>query len=139
MNGTFAFMYSGKLSLGIAIFTIAGQRFTGADCGGGRYDGTIIEDPSSRCLQLFFDRFIPGGISFGRGHPPLTPATLALTFPPDFGAGEPIKLEIGPDTVTIMVNRVPDRWAAYSRGFSMWPELPNNQVLAAQLLGRRLN
>jgi hypothetical protein len=143
MNGTYAFVYSGGMSVAIGFFIVHEQQISGADCGGGRYEGTIVEDPSSGNLRLIFDHFAPAGIAAGRGAPPGNPGRrLALTMPPAFGGGEPVRLEVPPDVVTMMVKRVPDRWAGYSGGFSIWPERrepAEREVIGSQLLGRLLN
>jgi hypothetical protein len=141
MNGTYAFVFAGEVNLAIGFLTVVGDHFTGADCGGGRYEGTIAEESSGN-LRLLFERFAPRGIA-GRSSAPMPPpARIELRMPPAFGDGQPIHLEVARDSVTMMVKRVPDRWASYAAGISLWPErlgTGEREPIASQLFSELLN
>jgi hypothetical protein len=121
MDGTYAFVYSGVFGIGIGLFTLRQGRVAGTDCGGGRYEGVATEDPTSGEITMTFDVFRPRGISLtlGASLPVLPNKSVKLTWPAAFGNGQPVRVDIPPEIVNVMVRRVPDEFAPYARDFSL--------------------
>jgi hypothetical protein len=112
-GNTYGFVYCGANGVGIGAFTISGERFRGTDMAGGRYDGTARENPDGSIdLNIEFD-VMPGETLVQGTAPQEVPhrRRVSQTLPPQFGDGEPLKLQSPPGTLTIMVKRIPDEWA----------------------------
>jgi hypothetical protein len=98
IEGTYGFVYGGANGLGVAFFTVEGERLRGIDYVGGRYDGTARENPDGTILIAIEFDVLPGMVLV-QGTP---------TMPPGFGDGRPVELASPPGGVTFMIKRVPD-------------------------------
>jgi hypothetical protein len=117
MNGTYSFVYSGPTGVGLGIFRITDTKLVGVDLGGVRYRGEVIEDPEG--IDLSIEMTVPTGVFLVQGVSPQDlPYTKLLSFrtPPNFGDGEPFKAYTPPATVTLMIKRISDDYAAYADG-----------------------
>jgi hypothetical protein len=123
MNGTYGIVYSGSIGVGLGIFTVEDSELVGSDLAGGKYRGRVTEDAATGEITAVFKMFVPRGLTQVQGTSSLdmdsTRGPITLTMPPRFGDGEPVKLQIPPGPVTVMVKRIPDEWAPYAAGMSV--------------------
>jgi len=123
MNGTYQFVYSGATGVGAGIFTVSYGKLVGCDFGGGKYSGSVSEDPATGEIIAKFDLFVPRGLVLVQGTSPLdfdtTKREVTVRMPPDYGDGKPVDVEVPPGLLTVMVRRAPDEWALYSEGFEV--------------------
>jgi hypothetical protein len=99
-----------------------GGTLTGSDCFGGKYAGTVTEDPTTGNFIATFTQFVPRGVTLVQGTSPMdfdSRRALTLTFPPAFGDGKPTEHHIPPGLVYLMIKRVPDDYANYAAGLSL--------------------
>jgi hypothetical protein len=123
MNGTYSFVYSGAVGVGMGFFVIKDNVLTGADIGGGRYHGDVTENQETGGFNVLFDMFVPAGMVLAQNSAPqeidLMKTEISLQFKPDFDNGEPIKVYISPGDVTLMIKRIPDEYSVYAYGVSV--------------------
>jgi hypothetical protein len=123
MNGTYGFVYSGAIGVGIGVFVVADSHLSGSDYAGGKYEGTVSVDPATGNITATFTLFAPGGMLLVQGTTPLPfdsmRGPIAAKMPPEFGDGNPVELDIPPGKIIVMVKRVPDEWARAANGFSL--------------------
>ena len=124
MNGTYGFVYSGFIGVGIGVFTIRASVLTGADGAGGKYDGRVVNDPTTGGLIVDFDMFVPAGTFLVQGTSPLdfnsTRNNLSISWPSNFADGVPIEVYIPPGPVTLMIRRISDEeYSALASGFRL--------------------
>jgi len=124
MDGTYGFVYSGAIGVGIGAFTIKNGVMRGSDGGNFNYRGTVSSDISGQ-LVIEFDMFVPAGVFLVQGNSPLewdsTRSPPKITMPPEFGDGQPVTVDIPPGQVTLMVKRIPDDYAVFAAGFNISP------------------
>jgi hypothetical protein len=134
MNGTYGFVYSGAVGVGMGVFSIKDDVITGADVAGGRYHGHVTDNQETRGFNVLFDMFIPAGTFLVQNASPqemdLTKTQISLQLEPDFDNGEPVKVFVPPGNVTLMIKRLPDEYSIYAEGISMTvtpksPSIPN--------------
>ena|ERR1700722_3099137 len=123
MNGTYKFVYSGAVSVGMGFFVIKDNVITGADLYGGRYHGQITSNEKNNGFDVIVDMFVPAGTSLVQSasyqeinH---TKSKITLHLKPDFDNGEPITMFIPPGHVTFMIKRTRDEEGIYADGFSV--------------------
>jgi hypothetical protein len=121
LDGTYGFVYSSSIGVGIGVIRIDAGIVVGSDIGAGRYRGTAVENPDGTIdLQLEFT-VAPGFGTVQGTEPQELPYTRPVkhTLPPLFGDGEPARLFLPPAEVIVMVKRVPDDFApAAVEGFT---------------------
>lgn len=107
MDGAYVFVYAGLFGIGSGFLTVTGSHVWGLDCGGGQYRGTAMLDKSTGEVTISFHIFEPRGIVL------VDPGPLrdylqrvTITLPPDFGHGQPIKLAMPHDVVTLVVTPI---------------------------------
>jgi hypothetical protein len=119
-DGTYGFVYSGAVGVGVGVFTIQNSFLTGADFSGGRYKGTVGEHPNGQGYSVIFDMFVPAGTFLVQGgapqEMPYTRGEIAFHLPLDFSNGEPIKRVVAPGNITFMIHRITDDWAWCASG-----------------------
>jgi hypothetical protein len=120
MDGTFGFVYSGATGIGAGAFTVESGVLSGVDTGGGKYAGTVRQDPRTGELIIEFSMFVPAGIFLVQGTSeqdlPYTKGGLTLRTPPDYGDGRPLTVHVPPGDVVVMIKRVPDEFRHFARG-----------------------
>jgi hypothetical protein len=85
-----------------------------------QYKGTISDNPDDRTFLVKVDQFVPNqgriaqGISTQRIIWGRTPLEFALS--PNFADGSPFTLDVPPDRVTVMIRRIPHKYARYAKG-----------------------
>ena len=133
MDGTYGFVYSGAIGIGMGIFTLRTGDLEGVDSGGGRYKGTVIEHQETGELEVSFSMFVPAGNFLVQGTSEqeldYTKTGLMVRTPPNFGDGEPIKFGDGapikvyvpPGNLTVMIKRIPDEYSHFAGGFQVTP------------------
>jgi hypothetical protein len=141
IDGTYGFVYCGNHRLGIGIIRVFRGGFEGLDYVGGRYSGTAIEDPKTRRIRLrrtadpsriaasgqimvrLTFEVKPGMIRVQGTAPQDLPQRREIdqVLPPGFGDGRPIKIDASPGTVTVMVRRISDEYAARGMSVQMAP------------------
>jgi hypothetical protein len=125
MDGTYGFVYSGAIGIGVGIFTLRTGALEGVDSGGGRYKGTVIEHQETGELEVSFSMFVPAGTLLVQGTSEqdihYTKAGLTVRTPPKFGDGKPIEVYIPPGNVTVMIKRIPDEYSNFAGGFQITP------------------
>jgi hypothetical protein len=122
IDGTYGFVYCGSTGLGVGVFCVHGDQFEGLDYGGGRYEGTAVEDHHGNIrLRLTFEG--PAGMSLVKGATPQDAPfrrEIRQNMPRGFGDGRPIEIISRSRTVTVMVKRIPDEFApAATQGLSI--------------------
>jgi hypothetical protein len=127
MNGTYGFVYSGETGVGIGVFVIKDTVLTGADAGGGRYNGSVVIDANTQKVEFVFDQFVPAGTFLVQGvsaqeieH---TRQNIRVSLPHNFDDGKAINLEIPPGHVNIMIKRISEDYEGYAEGFSFLMQL----------------
>jgi hypothetical protein len=129
-DGTYGFVYSGAIGVGIGVFVIKNSMLNGADLAGGRYRGSVTDDPQTKGLRVVFDMFVPAGTFLVQNASPqelsYTKKDISVLFPQGFDNGEPTKIYVPPGYVTLMINRIPDENSIYASGvhFTMTPVSP---------------
>ena len=125
MDGTYGFVYSGAIGIGMGIFTLRTGDLEGVDSGGGRYKGTVIEHQETGELEVSFSMFVPAGNFLVQGTSEqeldYTKTGLMVRTPPNFGDGEPIKVYVPPGNLTVMIKRIPDEYSHFAGGFQVTP------------------
>jgi hypothetical protein len=124
MDGTYGFVYSGATGVGIGAFTVKDGVLTGSDGGQANNKGTVAVDDVTGNFVITFDQFVPAGTFLVQGTSPLevdSTRTRTIPMPPGFGDGEPVSVDLPPGTVTLMVKRVPDKYAPFASGFTITP------------------
>lgn len=124
MDGTYGFVYSGAIGIGIGAFTVKSGVLTGADGGNINYKGTVSSDDITGNLLINFDMFIPAGVFLVQGTSSLewdSTRSRTITMPPHFGDGQPVQVDLPPGRVTVIVKRVPDEYAVFAAGFTISP------------------
>ena len=122
MDGTYSFVYSGALGVGLGIFTLTGSQVIGCSLAGGRYRGSLTKDAATGEFDIDVEQTVPAGVALVQGTSAQSlPYVKGLSgkLPADFDNGKPIQLFLPPGFVTIMVRRVPDEWAPYARGVNV--------------------
>jgi hypothetical protein len=133
MDGTYRFVYSGEVNVGIGVFVIKDNVIKGADLFGTRYRGQIAKDPETGCLSVLLDMLVPAGTSLVQGSSfqelDRTKTEITLLLRPDFDNGKPIEVFISPGYVTLMIKRTLDAESIYADGFSLTatPKSPSPQ------------
>jgi hypothetical protein len=131
-DGTYGFVYCGANGLGIGVFAVADGRVEGSDFAGGRYTGSVEENPDGM-ITFEVDFEVPAGMVLAQG-------TMAqdlphrrrinAVFPPEFGGGQPVEVPSPPGAVTVMVKRISDDFAPaaksgvtfeFAKGFARTP------------------
>ena len=125
MDGTYGFVYSGAIGIGMGIFTLRTGDLEGVDSGGGTYKGTVIEHQETGELEVSFSMFVPAGNFLVQGTSEqeldYTKTGLMVRTPPNFGDGEPIKVYVPPGNLTVMIKRIPDEYSHFAGGFQVTP------------------
>jgi hypothetical protein len=121
ISGTYGFVYSGAVGLGLgALYVESDGRVIGHDWGGVRYEGEATVLPNAR-IRLRLKQSVPSGIRLVEGTSAQElPFAREITheFPPEFGGGKPETVTTPLGTVYVMVQRVTDDYAgAAQRGF----------------------
>ena len=123
MNGTYGFVYSGAVGVGMGVFNIKDNVIIGADVAGGRYHGHLADNQETGGFDVLFDMFIPAGTFLVQNASPqemdLTKTQISVQLKPDFDNGEPIKVFIPPGDVTLMIRKLPDEYSVYANGISI--------------------
>jgi hypothetical protein len=119
-DGTYSFAYCGEQGVGVGVVTIVNGILKGADLGGGRYSGVVTEQPGAGGYNLVYDMFIPASSFLVQGTAPQdmpqTRRDVIIDLPPDFANGEPIKLDVPPGIITMMIRRISDEYAWLASG-----------------------
>ena len=122
MNGTYSFVYSGELGVGIGVFHIVDSQFVGASLAGGSYKGRAVVDEETGEIELSLNMEVPAGVSLVQGTGPQEMTytkAVGIKAPANFGDGKPFEIYIAPGPVTLMVKRIPDDWAPLAYGMTV--------------------
>jgi hypothetical protein len=121
-DGTYVFVYSGDIGVGLGVISIQNHILKGADLAGGQYTGLISELPSAG-YRVVFDMFVPANLVLVQGgspqEMPYKRSGITLDLHTDFHNGEPIKLAVPPGNITFMFKRAPDELAPYASGMKV--------------------
>jgi hypothetical protein len=122
MNGTYGLVFSGTSGVGIIYIRITDSKLVGAGIGGGVFRGEAIEDADGISLEI--EQTVPAGVILAQGTSPQDlPYTkfFSVRTPPAFGDGEPLKVDVPPGTVWVMIKRVSDDLAPFADGMIVRP------------------
>jgi hypothetical protein len=108
IDGNYGFVYCGTNDVGFGVFTVLNGRVSGADCGRGRYTGTVTEDAEGNITVQYSFVVAPGSKLVQGIAPQDVPYTKTITdkFPPLFGDGKPVPAS--QPSVTVMIRRLPE-------------------------------
>jgi hypothetical protein len=123
INGTFAFVYDGNVSIGIGIFRVTDSELVGTDYGGVNYRGTASETEAGD-IRVELTMSVPAGVPLVQGASPVDLTVTregSFTAPPGFGDGQPFEVYVAPGNVRLMVKRVPDEYSVIVDGFEIVP------------------
>jgi hypothetical protein len=67
MNGTYGFVYSGIMGVGLGVFIIQNSVFLGSDTGGAKYSGHAVQDMATGAITILFEMFVPEGTALIHG------------------------------------------------------------------------
>lgn len=122
-DGTYSFAYCGEQGVGVGVVTIVNGILKGDDLGGGRYSGAVSEKPKGGGYNLVYDMFMPAGTCLVQGTAPQdmshTRRDDTIELPADFANGEPIKLDVPPGNITLMIRQVSDEYAWLASGVKL--------------------
>jgi hypothetical protein len=122
INGTFSFVYSGAIGLGIGIMSIEDGTITGVDYAGGGYSGKV-EEQQDGTARLELELTVPAGVTLVGGTAPLEvehTRRFAQAIRGDFADGKPLQLDVPPGEVIVMISPAHDSWAAVVlKGFTI--------------------
>ena len=124
MDGTYGFVYSGAIGVGIGVFTVNDGVLSGSDGGNVNYKGRVTIDTLTGQWIVTFEQFIPAGVLLVQGTSALdynSTRPREITVPPNFGDGQPVTVNLPPGQVTLMAKRVPDDFAPFAAGFTISP------------------
>ena len=108
---TYGFAYSGAIGIGFGVLSVTDGKVVGQDCAGASYEGSA--DVVEGGIRLHLKMLVPPGIGLVSG---ATPQELPHfrdidhTFPPEFGAGAPQRLDLDLGVVHLLVQRLPDEF-----------------------------
>jgi hypothetical protein len=123
INGTYAFVYDGNVSIGIGIFRVTDSELVGTDYGGVNYRGTASETEAGD-IRVELTMSVPAGVPLVQGASPVDLTVTregSFTAPPGFGDGQPFEVYVAPGNVRLMVKRVPDEYSVIVDGFEIVP------------------
>lgn len=107
LDGYYGFVYCGAIDLGIGAFVVEDGQVHGVDFAGGRYTGTVRENPDgtitvkAKFTVLPTMRLVQGVAQQDLPYDKF----IDWTCPPLFGDGQPLNVSSPP--VTIMVKKLP--------------------------------
>jgi hypothetical protein len=123
VDGTWGFVYAGETGIGVGAIVVKDGKFGGADAGGIKYRGTVVEDPETGDLAVELEMDVPAGVWLVGGAGAMDmPHTRHQTFklPPRFGDVAPVEIPIRPGKVLGMFKLcTPEEAAALARGIDI--------------------
>lgn len=122
IDGTYGFVYCGKMGPGFGVFTIEAGQVHGTDSGGVKYKGTA-KRASDGGIEVHIQLTVPTGVSLvdGTNAEAMSFARhIDQVFPDGFGNGEPQKLKNENDTIIhVMIQRIEDRFSPSADSFTV--------------------
>jgi hypothetical protein len=122
IDGIYGFVYSGANGLGIGVFRLKDGQIVGHDYARGSYNGAATANADGS-IDLELTMQVPAGGELVQG----TAAQdipyqrqIKHRFPPGFGDGEPVRVQMPPGEIIVMVKRIPDGFEeAATNGFTI--------------------
>jgi hypothetical protein len=111
LNGFYALYYTGRTGSGFAVLVLKDGIITGADAGGGTYDGeyTIYQDRGN--LEGTIKITTPPGVSLVTGAPPSQQSFIQhfpISLPLDLSQGQPLLVQTSTGPVNLNLKKIRD-------------------------------